>query len=79
MANDASHVYGCIKPQARAGRLTDEVRTCLPMAAFMGVELTWQYQLFPRHCCRAVARDWLRVKFQDHSLYAIATPAPMSS
>ena len=49
------------------------------MAAFMAVELTGQYHLFPWLLllnCLA----WLVAKrLSDHSLYAIATPAPLSS
>jgi hypothetical protein len=46
-----------------------------PMAAFMAVELTRQYRLFPWHCCRAVSRDLLRKNFKSVSLHHHDTSA----
>jgi CIC family chloride channel protein len=49
------------------------------MAAFMGVELTGQYHLFP-WLLSLNCLSWLVArKLSNHSLYAIATPAPISS
>ena len=49
------------------------------MAAFMAAEPTGQYHLFP-WLLPLNFLAWLVAKrFSDHSLYAIATPAPLSS
>jgi CIC family chloride channel protein len=49
------------------------------MAAFMAVELTGQYQLFPWLLLLNCLAWLIAKKISNHSLYAIATPAPISS
>jgi CIC family chloride channel protein len=49
------------------------------MAAFMAIELTGQYQLFPWLLLLNCLAWLVARKFSNHSLYAIATPAPLSS
>jgi CIC family chloride channel protein len=49
------------------------------MAAFMAAELTGQYQLFPGLLLLNCLAWLIARKLSNHSLYAIATPAPVSS